>query len=491
MQTVLLILCGLIWLPILFHFVGQRGFVVLMVWLFIAPVASNVIKSPGRNPFFEGEVNETTGSRQERRGRPKEENRYIIQGSSSLYRTGGTVTLRDLFEPTRILFGTFLVCFVVGGILKKGRGGTFDNTEILMGVFSVLLLVSVLFKAKGLAFGLRTTLDAFVIPFVGYFVARRLITNEDRLGKLTQVIGYMGVYLIMICLVELLTHHEILYRLGGPFKSGSVLYVVMSVVFFMTLLDSMRGNSLPEGKQALHSGIVKFILYLAPVIILLTWARGNWVGFLLGVGMFLLLGRRLVSARRKVAAIGLALIFLSVIGLGGGSVVPGQIIEGRIGNVQNIRSRIAGWQIGIQEGRNHPIFGIGLNNLRDVLRSTTVRYAGVRNISTIHNSFLSLFVELGVVGLLAYLAIVRSIIRGGVSLYRTGKHSQDRWRGVMVIAIVVGYLTPALFANTLYITNSLTHLYVYVLLGGISGLYGDVRRSPIFSHSLQTISRTE
>jgi hypothetical protein len=60
----------------------------------------------------------------------------------------------------------------------------------------------------------------------------------------------------------------------------------------------------------------------------------------------------------------------------------------------------------------------------------------------------------------------------GARLYITGPQNQERWWGVAIIAIMVAYQTPALFANTLYLPDPLYHLYVYVVLGGITGLYG-------------------
>ena len=52
MLDMLLILCALIWIAILLHQIAHRSFAVMAVWLFIAPVASNVVNSPNHNPIF-------------------------------------------------------------------------------------------------------------------------------------------------------------------------------------------------------------------------------------------------------------------------------------------------------------------------------------------------------------------------------------------------------------------------------------------------------
>jgi hypothetical protein len=45
----------------------------------------------------------------------------------------------------------------------------------------------------------------------------------------------------------------------------------------------------------------------------------------------------------------------------------------------------------------------------------------------------------------------------------------ERWRGIVMIALISGNLMPALFANTIESTN-LMLMYQYVLLGAIVGL---------------------
>jgi O-antigen ligase len=101
------------------------------------------------------------------------------------------------------------------------------------------------------------------------------------------------------------------------------------------------------------------------------------------------------------------------------------------------------------------------------------------NYTTVHNSYLSLFAELGILGFLAYLAIMKSMLQLGWGLYRRGIHSNDWWRGLAVITTIIAYQIPAFFANTLY-SYDLGAVYFYVFLGGVAGLYS---RQPILSHA--------
>lgn len=160
-------------------------------------------------------------------------------------------------------------------------------------------------------------------------------------------------------------------------------------------------------------------------------------------------------------------------------------MERRVGNLPNIYGRFATWSAAIQEGIKDPIFGIGLNNLRNFLAESTARFGDERSYSTVHNSFLAIFTELGVIGLITYMGIAVSIIRKGFNLYRTGLHARDRWRGVALIALMAAYLTPALFANTIYTLTPLHHLYTYVFAGAVAGLDSWRRSTPILQVPLE------
>ncbi len=53
MLTILLLICLVIWLPVLLYQIKERAFLVLVIWLFVAPVAVNLVSRPNTNPFFQ------------------------------------------------------------------------------------------------------------------------------------------------------------------------------------------------------------------------------------------------------------------------------------------------------------------------------------------------------------------------------------------------------------------------------------------------------
>ena len=451
MLETLLLLCALIWLPILLHQIIHRGFFVLLAWLLIAPIVTNIVNGQ-TNPFFETpQDTEWSTSQAKRHG-------YVAHATR--------IDLQEVLEPTRTLLGLFLVIFLLNAICKKKRLVPLNGTETWMVIFSVILVASAFFQSIRFGYAMHHALDAFIVPFLAYYVARRLVISEDRFRLLISVLGYLSFYVIIICLIERSANQNLLYRLHGPFVGQAKLQIALMVAFYGMLIE-----------QRTHPGGIRwFVLCLTPVIILLTWLRANWVGFLSGVWVFLFLSYRLSTPRQKLQKLGVGLMLIPMLVLGIGAVlsqdfVAQEVVEKRVSNPKNVDWRLKRWNVAIQEGIEHPFFGIGLTNLQDALGRAGLNY------DTAHTSFLTFFAEQGVVGLLVYLSSVVSIIRMGSRLYRTGANPQDRWRGAAVIAVLVTHQMPSFFYNELH-SYHLGHIYAYVFVGGIAGLYSRHRLVP-------------
>jgi len=456
MMTGLLIVCSLIWVPVLLYQIGQRGFLILIVWLFIAPVASNVVNRPQANPFLRVSTVEDAGVDRKQQGEA------YIRGET-------TIRLGELLEPNRLLFGAYLLVFGLHAFTLRRLPVPLDRTENWMAVFSLILVASALLQSTRTAFSLRVATDAFIVPFLSYMVARRYVSTEDSLGKLIKVVGYLGFYVVLICFIERWIHPSITYRLSGPFPKRDALYIVMMVVFFAALVDWLISSS-RDRKSVLPYGVQICLLASTPLIVLFTWTRGVWLGFLLGIWTFAFLGRNLVMWRRKLLILGLVLGLLPVAVVGFQQALGEEEVYSRVANIRNIYGRLATYRIMMNEMSSNPVFGIGLNNVRDLLAEEKESAYGMRSYSVSHNSYLSLGTELGAIGIVAYLVVVGSIVGTGVRIHRMGKYPQDRWRGIGVVAIMIAYLIPAAFDSTLYQTW-VSHVYVFVYVGAIAGLY--------------------
>ena len=455
MLTLLLILAGLVWVPVALGIFRKRPLTVLLIWFVVGPVVSNVVKWPGANPFFW-----SGGS-----GR-------IAQG---YYLTEDTsITAKELLEPTRVVVLMMLGVFVLKRIFTKRRKVRIDSPEFRMALFSGLLVLSAILYSHRHAFGLRVALDIFIVPFLAYFLMRRLAQHEEDFRRLTRVVGYLGFYVIVACALERAVNTQLLYRLKGPFmqssvRGSSILHAVLIVVLFVGLLELTRRVSNPDDRPALKREWRWFLVLGSPLMIMLTWARGNWTGLVLSLWVFLLLGRTLVGRSTRMVFVGVMLVMIPAGFIAAQKLVPSSLVEERIGETNNVNGRLETWRIAVHQGLKAPILGVGLNNTRDLLAEARTAFEGGFTYTTVHNSFLTFFAELGIVGLLLYLSIVSALVKIGWQLYRKGNTVALQWRGIAVIAIMAGYLAPAFFASTLQMYG-FSHLLVFGFLGGLVGV---------------------
>jgi O-antigen ligase len=457
MIEALLVCSLLLWIPLLLHQMLQRGFLVLIIWLFIAPVATNLIVGKG-NPLIPPPPES---------GEEVEQPRLKPQGGRSNYFTSeATFRIGEILEPNRLLFGVFLLLFMGRSLLRNKRFLALDRTEFWMVLFTVILLPNVILFSFRFAFTARTATDAFVVPFLAYFVTRKLVTDEARFSQLTRLLAYFGCCLILLSLIEFALHPPP-HRVQGPFRTRDYLYVAMMVIFFMVAIDALR-QWLNRQPSILPRWVHIFVLTGSPVIIVLTLTRGNWVGFLAGLWVFAFLTRKLLTRRQKLATFGLGIGLLPIILLGALELAQTKLLSTRISNIRTIETRLATYARVLEAGIENPIFGIGLNNLRNYLHHTSVRD---ETLGTAHNSYLAIFAELGTFALIAYLAIMWSICRTGLCVFREQRDLKDRWRGAAVVAMFVAYLVPGLFTHLAY-HSALMHMYLFVCAGAFAGRYG-------------------
>jgi O-antigen ligase len=459
----LIIISAVIWLPFLLHQTAYRGLFVLVAWLCVGPVVSNLIDDPGKNPLSPASTFMEDDEQQPNRKQTR------IDG---YFRQEETIRVKELLEPTRILFGLFFVIFLGRSLIRERRLISLDRTEKWMFLFSLLVLLNVMFFSRRFAFSARIAVDAFVIPFLAYFTARRFVPDEDRYNQFIRAMAYFGCFIIVICLIERITHPVLLHRVQGPFKGRDYLYVVMMVIFFSVAVEAFlhwsrrRHISLPRW---VYLGVIVG----SPLVIALTLTRGNWVGFLAGLWTFGLLGRKLLVRRQKLAMVGLIVGFVPIALIGAQELLQTSLIGERATKSETIETRIRTYLIVTDAIRENPVFGLGLNNVRDYLREKS-RYADGKVLGTAHNSYLAIFAELGVFALFAYLGIMWSIYCTGFRIFLKERDLTVRWRWMGAMAMLTAYLVPGLFTHLVY-GQLFAHIYLFATLGAMAGRYKRIR----------------
>ena len=127
------------------------------------------------------------------------------------------------------------------------------------------------------------------------------------------------------------------------------------------------------------------------------------------------------------------------------------------------------WKRGIDYMMTYPVFGVGVGAFPMAegtlaLEAREQRQYG-RNVkwSAAHNPFIQIGAELGVLGLIAFVALLVGAFRT-LSKVRRGSPAEAAMFAQLLTACLVGFMVGAFFSSQAYAS------YLYMLLGLIVGL---------------------
>jgi putative inorganic carbon (HCO3(-)) transporter len=217
--------------------------------------------------------------------------------------------------------------------------------------------------------------------------------------------------------------------------------VILLPVIAAVLLFSW--GQLPRG---LRLGLTFTSLFIL-VILVLTKSRGAWMGF---AALLLLL----VALRWR-----RGWLFLPVFLLAGVAVLvlvgSGPVLDALAtnGSVTGAAGRVEIWSRAIYMIQDFPLSGIGMGafgSLADALYPFYLAAPG--SIPHAHNIFLQVAVDLGIPGLIAWLAVFGLVTSCAWQVYRRGRNLQDAW----IMALGAGFLASQLALAVHGLTDAVT-----------------------------------
>ena len=118
----------------------------------------------------------------------------------------------------------------------------------------------------------------------------------------------------------------------------------------------------------------------------------------------------------------------------------------------SVRLRL--WQTGIGSVRENPVFGSGPGSVSDLVRGDE----WIAQYSHLHNLYLQLLVELGIVGFMLFCLTVMALFRSAVIAYRSHQMQPD------VFYFILGSLLLFLLTNLTQVRIDGDHAVFYVTL---------------------------
>jgi O-antigen ligase len=143
--------------------------------------------------------------------------------------------------------------------------------------------------------------------------------------------------------------------------------------------------------------------------------------------------------------------------------------------VENLpRSQI--WQANIDMIKERPLFGWGYGNYRQFRDPFYERYPKVDTTAHAHNNFLQLWVDSGMVGLLAFLYFFLALLRLSWQTYRHAPPGQEQFQRIALgvflslIGFLVGGMTQYNFGDAEVV------LVMWAIAGLITRMHGWIEK---------------
>ncbi len=245
-------------------------------------------------------------------------------------------------------------------------------------------------------------------------------------------------------------------RLRGTFGSPNNLALVLEraapVALALAVVASLSTSIKAPGRWGWRRAPGTRTLWLLALVLMgsvliLTWSRGAWLGALLGLAVASRPMWEHARPGRRLAAIALPIVALAAVVAVTGIDRIGQLL--RIGDSGAV-SRLAIWDSAWRMARDNWLFGLGPDNFlthyRDYMRPEAWREP---NISHPHNLLLDAWVSLGVVGLVALVAVLALFWRDWSQIRRPAAGRSDPLAfglaGAMTAALIHGLVDHAYF----------------------------------------------
>jgi putative inorganic carbon (HCO3(-)) transporter len=313
-----------------------------------------------------------------------------------------------------------------------------------------------------------------------YFAGAQFFASEERLRRLAVwscgtgiIVAAYGV--IQMFVPPLFAGEAFTRAWYGSFGFLRVPSTVGGAVVFGGYLSFVLPLLLAAAATATGVGRVTWLgaVFVAVLALALTLTRGAWVAaaaatiaFAAGLGRTDWRGQRVVFAAVLVAVVFSWVVLATVI------TTPAEL-SSRITAVAtgsgSVASRLFIWDRTIELIRIRPVFGWGLETLREIFpydRAMLVRYFGPRPVivDRAHNDILQMAVSIGIPGTMGYLAFWILTVAAGVSIWRRTMGA-SRILALGCTAALTGYLIQAQFAFSSVAVTPIVWLFAGAVAG--------------------------
>jgi O-antigen ligase len=326
---------------------------------------------------------------------------------------------------------------------------------------------------------LVTIVNMTLYPFVGYYVSKTIGFSDKAVRAVIHTLLLMSAYLGVTGILE---HYKIFSlvwpdyivnpnigtqfgRARGPFVESST----MGRVLCFTTLSSIYFYLTNKKKKL--SPLILIIILISMAALYFTYTRGAWVAFALGLIAMSLFNKEI---RNMSILLCLMIVIIYFSGIAGKFSASGGTLFSK--RKQTIEYRYINYDIAFRMIKEKPYFGIGYGKFNSewfnyIMKTDRSYFEGFDGN---HNTFLGIFAELGLIGMVPYMLIIvllskkilnsiRSIIDGQTDLIQFCS---------LVFGMSAGYMAAAQFVDYRFqsLQNSIVFVFVGLLISQINKL---------------------
>ncbi len=310
------------------------------------------------------------------------------------------------FAPTMGLVATVMYT-VLALLLKVVRGKRSIKFDLLDFIVLAFLILMVFGGLVALSNSSIKPMLVYVVFMVGYFLVVNLIRSREWLMRCvvgimlsSTIVAIYGLFQNFFGMAETTWQDSDMFssikgRVVSTFENPNVLaeYLVMVLPLMLAVFIIAKK---PEGK------VFSFLCMAASGgCLIYTWSRGAWLGFMIGVLIFMLMYSKKTLAAMLFCVIGIP--FLPF-------VLPESIVQ-RFTSIGDLGDSSTSYRVYIWKGvvsmlKDHFVTGIGIGNDSFKLVYPAYALSGIESAPHSHNLYLQITVELGIFGLILFLALL-------------------------------------------------------------------------------------
>jgi O-antigen ligase len=232
--------------------------------------------------------------------------------------------------------------------------------------------------------------------------------------------------------------HGIISRVGGTVGDANLLAMYLN--FFLPLLFCF----LFTDAHFKYRVLIGFVFILGLFVEVLSFSRGGWLalGFGLFVSFYGLLKARFGSRLKSLLVTGVTIFLAVILILGLFTDVRDRLFKDDYGAAYG---RIHLMDVAFNIIRSNPLKGVGLNNYATVMNryDRTREDISYRFLFPVHNAFLLIASESGLLALLCFLLILAGVLKKGILFFKP----TDQFLSIIGIGSFCGIITWIIHAQ--------------------------------------------